>query len=837
MSIPNSSFEDFAIEFKEINSSDFPEFILNDKIIITPNETTGYIHDVLQSNIQLEQKNTVVINAAVGQGKTYAIIQTIKRYYNEMQNGGQNYLIIVASPFVSLVKQYCDDIHKDAEIPEDKIYNYGNIGRSDETYLDKPIQVVTANTLLGNPGEDAFKNSDAKRTYINELIGYCKSTNTKAIFIYDEIHDSYHNFKEEYIFNLWKWRDVIHKNFILSATYNEASKIVIEYLAELTDKKIKIIESKRVRFSEKQSSLHLHYSPTYRYNNNTPEIVDLIKKLISKRKNIDILCYSKTLAKSLIDSKEEIGKLLKDTFVDVKDCTSELIVNQRTKNHTPKNQYDNTKCNVGTNFKTGVSIKKENHAFIIIMPPRSTKLGFKNQYGIFSGGINSIIQALARQRKKGEIHIILPRPNAFNYESLRHSHMTEVQKAEFQNLYSILGYNVDDKLVSYSQLNNQDLLIRKFYNDELRENVKEEIQHIDNIEREHMLQLKFPSYEQFKLNHGENYIANNYPFFGEDISSYMTYGALTNQFVNCKLKEINIKSTLYFTNGQIQQDLNYYYNQYFGEDHFYFYKEWTNFSFYYHEVRNTLFNEFELKYRRDTEAHYQNIIPYSGRTKEFEIQLLQFIAIMYYGKQYEYNLDTDQSYNRSTYFLDNIKLCTVDHVTHSSTESINKKRFFTLLNHFKSKITDSIQEYKSDHLHFYYVPTKPSTTFFTEDDISKFEELENLIQYDKLLANNIFKFKSRLQNKPLDKKLDSFYSMLCEDFLVFNRSKIPIGDRSSIYKITALKTLPQSINVINLITPQDYNNLENRIQAEIAHAGGEENYYYRLQEEINNILD
>ena len=47
-----------------------------------------------------------------------------------------------------------------------------------------------------------------------------------------------------------------------------------------------------------------------------------------------------------------------------------------------KNQYDNQKCNVGTNFKTGVSINKDSHAYIIIMPPRASKAGFKNKYGI-----------------------------------------------------------------------------------------------------------------------------------------------------------------------------------------------------------------------------------------------------------------------------------------------------------------------------------------------------------------------------------------------------------------------------------------------------------------------
>jgi len=157
LNINNSPFDGFNIEFKEINPTDFNDsFIVDDKVIIEPNED-GYINEVLQSNISLDTKNTVVINASVGQGKSYAIIQTIKKYYYK----DDRFLIIVASPFVSLVKQYINDIHRDTGIPIDQIFDYNELGRnSDASYINKAVQVLTVNTLLGNPGEDAFKNSD-----------------------------------------------------------------------------------------------------------------------------------------------------------------------------------------------------------------------------------------------------------------------------------------------------------------------------------------------------------------------------------------------------------------------------------------------------------------------------------------------------------------------------------------------------------------------------------------------------------------------------------------------------------------------------------------------------
>ncbi len=862
MNIRNKSFENYPIEFKEVNPVDFnlifrldgskqekEGFEVGKKVIISPDKKTGFINEALQDNIQLDQKNTVVINAAVGQGKSYAIIQTIKRYYDEMKNGEQKYLIVVASPFVSLVKQYCNDIHKDAEIPENQIYNYDNLGRTPFVpYIGKPIQVVTANTLLGNPGEDGFKNSNVKRDYINNLIKHCKATNTKVVFVYDEIHDSYYNFKEEYVFNLWKWRDIIHKNFILSATYNEASKVVIEYLAELTDKKIKIIESKRIRFPQKQSSLYLHYSPAHKYNPKTPEIVNLIKSLIQRDKNIDILCYSKSLAKSLIRPTEEIGKLLKDTYEVVKECTSELIAGQRAENEAPKNQFDNTVCNVGTNFKTGVSIKKENHAFVIIMPPRSTRLWFRNQYGVFSGGINSVIQALARQRVKGEIHIILPKPDEFNFKSLRYTQMSDKQKAEFESLYKEITHSKKSKnLVSYHKLNRQDMLmLRSFYEQHLEGNLQSEIEHINTLQetgkRQNMPILKFPTFEQFKLNHGEDYLANNYPFFGEDISAYVSYGAITNQFINCKLKEINHKPKVLFTKGWISEGLKYYYQLYFGEDHFNYFKQYGNFSMYYHDVRNTLFNEFELRYKKDTNTATkdENLTPYSMKFKEFEIQLLQFTAKYYYGKSYEYwnpNQEEDVPYSRAEYFLDNIKQCISIQNNNISNRTISsRERFYILLNDFRVKLLANIECYETNTVNFCFLYNKPPSGFFSEEDILKFEELESLIEYDEFLVNGLFEFKRRLSNKSQKSKLNSFYSILCEDFIVSEESRMPTGARRYIKKVQSTKLLPYK-DVIGLIAQQDYihENSENSLQAHIERIHSDESYAEKQAKLLNSI--
>ncbi len=219
LKIDKDIFKDYPIEFKEVNPEDFTtkidkygktiksdEFVIDNngaKIIIEPNNK-GYINDALQKEIQLKVKNTVVINAAVGQGKSYSIINTISRFIEDRNTSENEYLIIVASPFTSLVKQYFDDINY-VENCSGSVFNYNTLKEDDFSFLYKPIHVMTVNCLLENPGESSFLSSELKRNYITKLINYCKENGTKVVFVFDEIHDSYHNFKQEFIYNLWKW--------------------------------------------------------------------------------------------------------------------------------------------------------------------------------------------------------------------------------------------------------------------------------------------------------------------------------------------------------------------------------------------------------------------------------------------------------------------------------------------------------------------------------------------------------------------------------------------------------------------------------------------------------
>lgn len=839
MNLPNSHFQDFPIEFKEINPKDFKYSGLygkdrngfeiennRTKIIIEPNEK-GFINEAVQNNIQIDTKNTVVINAAVGQGKSYAIIQSIKRYYEAKEK----YLVVVASPFVSLVQQYCNDIHKDGGIPENQIYNYENLGRTPFVpYIGKKVQVVTVNTLLGNPGEDGFKNSDIKREYINNLIHHCKVNSIKVVFIYDEIHDAIHNFKEEYIFNLWKWKDVIIKNYIISATFNESSKVVIEYLAELTDRKIKIIESKRVSNPDKKSDLYLHYNTAWQYTYNDPDIEILVESLLEKGKEVDILCYSKTLAKNIIKQKDsQIGKLLKQKYgkEDIQNCTSDLMSNQRPKNEPQKNRYDNNKCNIGTNFKTGVSIKKNNHAFVIIMPPKGARSLFRNKYGIFSNGVISIIQALARQRfvegfpNKGEIHIILPKPDRFDYKSLVYSGMNVAQMNFFSKAYDeIRSYEIREVNSRYFPLNIQDLLIRSFYEDKLNGNLEEEINHLNEIDRESLTRLEFPTYELFKLEHGEDYIANQFSFFGDDLSCYVTYCAFTNQFINCNLKGITYKSTVLLNENNIQVGLQHFFDTKLGDDYYYTRVQDSNDRLCYDEFKDELFNNYDvrlLKTKKKKDNTSDWVLVKRDKNKLVEKQILRFVNNLKYGRNSYFQEDfenrlVDIDYPRSKYLLSCISYSIEIEQSDSSELECKRVEAFQSLNYFRERIIACIRSYRRGSMEYYYLPVNPQSDFISsKEDIVKFEKLvRNLVETDKMFVNEIFEYKSIIfKNTTIDNKIDSFYKKLLEDFFEFESKSIKIKivgsikKRDNVKKVISIKILPPT-GTLNLVSKSNY---------------------------------
>ena len=829
MYLPNAEFIEFPIEFKEINPEDFPNFIIendNNKIIIEP-DSNGYINEALKSCIDYDKKNTVIINAAVGQGKTFSIIEIIKDYYDNENN----YLIVVAVPYVSLVQQYLDDIISKG-IPEDQIYRYEYIGR--QTHIDawnSKIQIITANGLLGNPGEDKFINEINKRNYLDYLTKKCSEDNRKVIFIYDEIHDTIQNFKEKYIFNLWKWKNVIHKNLIISATFNEASKIVIEYLAELTDNTIQIIESKRTKFPEKQSDLYLHFNPakTYKHDNNS--ICNLVESLILKNKAIDILSFSRILGNDICTKTDSgIGKLLIEKYGEVQNCVSELDNNQNSGTKNPTNRFDKDKCNVGTNFKTGISISKENHAFIVIMPPIGRKGKFKNSSGIFTDGVNSIIQALARQRNTfqenlGEIHIVLPPPIGFNYDSI--NHFNEIQKEKFIMYYEEVCNQKSEQKSDYISINSQKDLINEFYTNTLKENIINEIEKVRSTSRENKIRLDFEELKIFKLNTGEKYLYSTYQFFGKDLSSYVTYCAFTNQFINCNLKGIKTKPILYFKETKIQWRLEKFFNEEYCDlsdiDFSNSFHQIISDNYFYHQLKNEIFSNYNVIYI-DSSNNKKSIFSFSE--KNFELQFLAFIQRKCYPNNLEFikrfhdeGYYFDDEYSRGEYFRN----C-ISHSNYLFPECENYQsnlkdliKAYRILDSFRQKIiANSLTVIKKGE-ECKYVFSTPKEEFILEHEKSDFIFMyETLINLDSFINKDIFEFKrAYLRTDEFSKIVKSFYSYLLNDFFILYDSYVYEDSLQTRIKIIEEIEIPNHKSILNLIRTDETNFPESYWESEV----------------------
>lgn len=396
--------------------------------------------------------------------------------------------------------------------------------------------------------------------------------------------------------------------------------------------------------------------------------------------------------------------------------------------------------------------------------------------------------------------------------------MTKEQIDVFSRNYDLVKHykSLDQKeKINYIPLALQDKLIYSFYKNDFKANVQSGIDAVSEIDRKQLARLDFPSYKNFKLNESEDYLASSFGFFGGDLSAYVTYCAFTNQFVNCYLKGFEYKHVLWFTEGQLQKQLNEYFDEYFGEAYIERVFELSNFRKSYEEFRNKLFNEFDLKFKRikteDTkkEPTWSNIHEYKNSI--FEQELLRFIAFKYYDRSYFYHADyagksRDTGYTRSQYFINGI--ASALHVNleegNYSDEYVKRVQAFLNLNYFREKLIRTIAHHRRGNVRYNYLPVNPFSEFILTEDISRFHEtIEYFSDVDSYLSNEVYNFKRRV-NDSFEKNKASFYAILIEDFFKYEirkqnpRLKIN-GEQLSVYPNIEVVPLPNSAGIINLV--------------------------------------
>ncbi|UEQ75911.1 DEAD/DEAH box helicase family protein [Chryseobacterium arthrosphaerae] len=798
--------EGFNIEFKKIDPSDFNnEYYSVEKENIE--SVDGFITDNLTQKLanDLFEQNTLVINAGTGQGKTKSILDLVKKYTET-----NNHIVIIAVPSKNLIEQYVKDCTDKLQIQDKRVFNlleieeYNFLGGTpkkmsktdlnkiflvndtdvlgDPTIEDFKIHVLTTNALLGNSGEDSLFQNAFRRKYFEKLLKYCKTKNKKLVVVYDEIHDSISNFKEEYIFSLWKYQGIIFKNYIISATFNEASKEVIKYLSEFTDRKIKIIESERKVFANKQGRLHLIFNDYKKYHK-LEHLTSLINNCITNDYSFDIISYSKLLIKELVKytALNDISEKLNYCYSE--DLDFDDIANKR---------FTNEKINLGTNFSTGANIEKNNHKYIIILPKRTTIEFFKNK-GVFTSGYNALIQTIARQRIPGDIYIYMPTPYNLAKSSLPFDDKSNNKVSEYFNKFS-----KKEVKVSYSNINYEQNILSEVYFKLLQINLLAD-QNIRNTNREGMNSLSYFTKERFILLKGENYLSSQ--FFNGDISTFTFYYAITNQFLNCKLSTIYSNNTIELDEEDFISDISSIYNDYAEQlviDEMPFIEEDIVFK----EVRikdyvseftilNDILehNDFDNILIGDKKATYQ---------QQIKIKRHLLIQIMTKGGE-EVSLDSEninkllaKSYFNSCvrYATENIYVdengkyyklisekyrCYFDSFNERRIAIYYKwKRFIDLIDS-EVNLTDGL------------LSIEPSDVFkelFQNEKMD--EELNELINIDRVLKNEFFSFKDSYERTK--DKTTYFFKLLIDSFF----------ERNEKYKFSKKKRFHQDVKIKDL---------------------------------------
>ncbi|MDP2526485.1 DEAD/DEAH box helicase [Maribacter dokdonensis] len=768
------------IEYKELNQSDFDGYIFDEaKIVVEPDEN-GYISDRLREVVNLTKGDATVINAGVGQGKTKAIIDQIKWYVEAGENGQNKYKVVVVTPFLALNKEYNQKICK--AVGNDEVcFDYQVLSYKEDYKLDfpefckMPVQLISIMSILGDPGQVAFKQSEVKRQYYEYLIQHCANHKERVIFIFDEIHESLGTFKPDLIPNLLEWKRVAYKAIIASATFTESSKFAIKLISELTNRKLRIVESKRKQNSNNLSELHLCFYNQFTLNPEHQFMKDLVQQQLDYASTVNILCYSKKVAKELYEGS--VGDMLRAKYGTVTLCISG-----------EENSFNHDGCNIGTRFKTGVSIEKENSAYFVILPTRFAYTDLNSQsFGIFNDRINSLIQGLARPRKKSKIFVITPSPTKLISRSTDNSHYRERLSLNY------LGFQDEENRSQYYSFRQQEMFLKRHY-DQLRNSMELEITQMENLTED--IRALYSSFDWFRLKDGDRYLYSQYDAYGKNLSNYLYWAAWNNQFVNCKLESIIRIGSLKFTEGNIQQELDMYYpHEVFNENTFCDYHD----KYLYTQFRNTLFST-HLFYKRKGEPDYRKIEP--KRNQVFEQQILHFIQRRKtpylfepkYGCPYSTKLcekPVDGSISKATYFRvamgHALSYIDVDYVLTESEEVL-------------VSTYDNLLEYQGIILNSYSILEDDGTYFLPLDSkiiLEKRDSINLKAIFSKVKEHDVGMVAFSDSNLSQDKGI---YSLLKEMFYETTKTTKSIeGEVVKCWKVSAIREITGSEFPVNLV--------------------------------------
>lgn len=751
---------DVPVEFKKITPDDFDETFYTSTIEhIKPNDA-GYISDELMPifKVGIDTKNTVVLNAGTGQGKSKCILDIVSEYSKKSE-----YIVVFALPYNSLVEQYYNqckaivdekDIFTFSKLNDDKTIKNNkkenkNIFEVDDTdeflktssIKEYKIHIFTVNALLANAGDDSIFQGEARQKHFDDLINTSIKRQKKIVVIFDEIHASIYNFQEDLIYKLWRFKDIIHKNYIISATFNESSKEIIKYLSEFTEKTIQIIESERVLYTEKQGNLHLIINQDKSDFSKNEHLQNILNGFVTENKTFDIIVYSKSETKKLKGRgyfPDEIRSKLNFCYNDI--FNPNII-----------RKYDSSKINIGTNFSTGVNIDKLNHNLVLILPPRTNIKYFTNK-GVFTSLYVSLIQSIARLRTLGDIYLIMSEPHGLIEKTLPHDIKINKKIKDVFEKYKTL------KSIQYSDIDSEKIQLQNVYSNYIEELESASI-NIAKSDRAGMNALKYLTPEQFTIEKGENYL--NKKFFEGDLSTFVFYLSITNQFSNCQLKSIYHNSEKRYNSATLFEEIKKDYSDYVTSD----YDKNVSIPKLSILTGNEIFcyieNYLDKRnvYLDDKQLNSNNLKP---------IKLIFLLNILTIGDDLKnYSIKEQKDYAKKLYFVSCFQEVLKNDYKGSDEKMIFYFEHYRKWNSLVEILKNSTVESKSKKVLLSKVPNQSFIDKFKELDMQS--ELNKFIEYDEIVKLNLFPFKDTFSRIIDEKKaINNFYKLLIETFFDVN---------------------------------------------------------------------
>ena len=481
-----------------------------------------------------DNRETVIFNMQTGKGKTTVCYDLIEKYANA------GYIVFMVSPFKKLIEKDYEALnglnvgvfnYNDIETLDLEAYREEDIDTYIQPALGKNVQIMTINCLLQNPGEDTPRQSHVKRKYLDELFEACRINGHKVVIFIDEIHESITNFHFDYIPNLLRWEPLVHKCFVSSATFIPASFPVIKYISMLTGGCIRVYDMPRHKLQDangnlSSASLHLHFVDK-EYSSTSLEPLSHIADLLAKYSNgykVNILTAYKSFTDSIMkgDTSSPIVKAIRALKPRVLTSDNNAL-------------FDADGNNIGTNFKTGINMLGNNSVLIVILPFVKNR---ETSFGVFSDGIPSIIQSLARIRSNGNIHIFLKRPSyVLDKDVLRMAVPDALGRNTADKSHHIQNWSLEYLKMSYHFIRSQREDIISWIDS------KQKARRVDS-QPTFALNYTYPSYEQYLITDSQGILVKNHASFGSDLSSYILWASITDQFCNGKLTEITYTSPM-----------------------------------------------------------------------------------------------------------------------------------------------------------------------------------------------------------------------------------------------------------------------------------------------------